>query len=149
MKMRLVVPILAAALFLTGCGSSDQASTTSEQGVAEATATGSPGKQITAAQVEVGDFASGVEMLRSLVKDLKQQSEAGLIADAQTTFSQMLGVWAAIEADIREEKPDVHQVAGSMMAELQQLLQSNEPDVQAVVQLDYQLYQELRKLAGL
>lgn len=88
-----------------------------------------------------------IEKIRSLVKDLKQHAEnddSALMKDASVSIMKD---WEAMKADVSASVPDMAEFLDEKMAKLNELIQGDTIDAQAMLQIDYELYQAFRQLA--
>lgn len=150
MKQLVILLVITAATVIAGCG----AKTAAPQATAEvAQPAGEAAQQETAGaaeqhiiEVEVASYGEGVEMFRTLVKDLKKQVEAEEKEAAAETAGKLAGVWKAIEAEAKGVDATAHETITATLDRIAGHIHGGSWDRQTLIDLDYQLYQESRKL---
>ncbi|MBW5447968.1 hypothetical protein GE107_18085 [Cohnella sp. CFH 77786] len=91
--------------------------------------------------------AEAVAGLKSLAKDLKQKAEDQDAAQVQSIAGEMAKNWDSVKPDVQTLAPDMVSFLGEKMAKLAELTGSDKIDMDALLQLDYQLYQGFRQLS--
>lgn len=88
-----------------------------------------------------------IEKIRSFVKDLKQHAENDDSALMKDVSVSIMKDWEAMKADVSSSVPDMAEFLNEKMAKLNELIQGDTIDAQAMLQIDYELYQAFRQLA--
>ncbi len=88
-----------------------------------------------------------IEKIRSLVKDLKQHAENDDSALMKEVSVSITKDWKAMKSDVSSSIPDMAEFLDEKIAKLNELIQSDTIDAQAMLQIDYELYQAFRQLA--
>lgn len=88
-----------------------------------------------------------VAEMRSLAKDLKQQAEDKDTAQIKTSAGQMAEGWDSVKSDIQALAPEMYTFLDDKLTKLAELASSEEIDMEAILQLDYQIYQGFRQLS--
>ncbi|WP_199624587.1 hypothetical protein [Paenibacillus alkalitolerans] len=151
MKLISLCLCIVLTIIMAGCGAGEPQSVAAAQSdsqnadTQQAEDNGAPAAPI---EVEVAGVEEGVELLRTFVKDFKKQLESDDREKASETSLKMAAVWNAIQADISGTNPEVHNAVADRLSQLTEKVQEKNWDVQAMIELDYELYQELRKISG-
>ncbi|MFC5470621.1 hypothetical protein ACFPPD_18160 [Cohnella suwonensis] len=88
-----------------------------------------------------------VDQLRALVKDLKQHAEdkdSALMKEVSASISQS---WNVMKPDVEASVPDMVPFIDEKIAKLDELQKAESIDQEAMLQLDYEMYQAFRQLA--
>ncbi|MFC5703303.1 hypothetical protein ACFPVX_18610 [Cohnella faecalis] len=96
---------------------------------------------------EAERLKKSIEQIRSLVKDLKQQTESNDAAKIKDVSSQIAQAWEAMKADVDASYPDMTDFVQEKIGKLNELQAAETIDSKAMLQLDYELYQAFRQLA--
>jgi DNA polymerase III gamma/tau subunit len=96
---------------------------------------------------EVERLKKAIEDIRGLVKDLKQHAENDDAEKMKEVSSQIVQDWDAMKADVDASYPDMTDFLQEKIVKLNELLTAETIDSQAMLQLDYELYQAFRQLA--
>lgn len=88
-----------------------------------------------------------VKEIRSLAKDLKQQAEGGDTAEVKAIAGQIIQAWDAVKSDIKASAADMYPFLDEKITKLAEQTNAEEIDLEAVIQIDYQIYQGFRQLA--
>ncbi|QYR19449.1 hypothetical protein KZ483_16140 [Paenibacillus sp. sptzw28] len=88
-----------------------------------------------------------VKNIRTLAKDLKQKAEAGDAEGVKMTAAQTLQSWDNVKNDIKSAAADMYSFLDEKMTKLAEQIKAEEIDMEAVIQIDYQIYQGFRQLA--
>ncbi|MGM0884105.1 MAG: hypothetical protein ACQEXQ_24095 [Bacillota bacterium] len=93
------------------------------------------------------EMETAVKEIRSLAKDLKQKAENGETEEVKAIAGQIIKAWDALKSDIKSDVPDMYTFLGEKITVLAEQTNAAEIDMEAVIQIDYQLYQGFRQLA--
>jgi len=96
---------------------------------------------------EVERLKKSIEEIRGLVKDLKQHAENDDAEKMKEVSSQIVQDWDAMKADVDASFPDMTDFLQEKIVKLNELQSAETIDSQAMLQLDYELYQSFRQLA--
>jgi hypothetical protein len=100
-----------------------------------------------AADTSKAAMEESVKKIRTLAKDLKQKAEAGDADGVKTTAAQTLQSWNSVKNDIKSAAADMYPFLDERMTKLAEQIKAEELDMEAVIQIDYQIYQGFRQLA--
>jgi hypothetical protein len=147
---------LLVVLAMAGCNPGEQQAAASAENAAEGkggeetsdNGKSAPSELAAEIKVEVANIQEGIAMFRSLVKDFKRQIESNEEAPALQTSLKITAVWNAIKEEVKGTHPEVHVTIDEHVGLLAAKVQEKPLDTSALVDLDYQLYQELRKLSA-
>lgn len=92
-------------------------------------------------------MVKAVKEIRSLAKDLKQKAEDGDAEAVKAISGQIIQAWDALKSDIKSDVPDMYTFLDEKIKVLAEQTNAAEIDMEAVIQIDYQLYQGFRQLA--
>lgn len=95
----------------------------------------------------IAEMEKAVKEIRSLAKDLKQKAEDGDTEAVKAISGQIIQAWDALKSDIKSNVPDMYTFLDEKIAVLAEQTNVEEIDMEAVIQIDYQLYQGFRQLA--
>ncbi|RCW42256.1 hypothetical protein [Paenibacillus prosopidis] len=93
------------------------------------------------------EMETAVKEIRSLAKDLKQAAENGNTEEIKAIAGQIIQAWDALKSDIKSDVPDMYTFLDEKITVLAEQTNASEIDMEAVIQIDYQLYQGFRQLA--
>jgi hypothetical protein len=93
------------------------------------------------------EMEKAVKEIRSLAKDLKQKAENGDTEEVKAISSQIIQAWDALKSDVKSDVPDMYTFLDEKITMLAEQTKAEEIDMEAVIQIDYQLYQGFRQLA--
>lgn len=93
------------------------------------------------------EMEKAVKEIRSLAKDLKQKAEGGETEQVKAIAGQIIQAWDDVKSDIKAGVPDMYPFLDEKITKLAELTNAEEIDMEAVLQIDYQLYQGFRQLA--
>ncbi|QMV42373.1 hypothetical protein [Cohnella cholangitidis] len=96
---------------------------------------------------EAERLKKSIEGIRGLVKDLKQHAENEDAEKMKEVSSQIVQDWEAMKADVDASFPDMTDFLQEKIVKLNELQAAETIDSQAMLQLDYELYQSFRQLA--
>ncbi|CAM4006887.1 hypothetical protein L1N85_09535 [Paenibacillus alkaliterrae] len=88
-----------------------------------------------------------VKEIRSLAKDLKQKAENGDTEEVKAIAGQIIQAWDAVKSDIKAGVADMYTFLDEKITNLAEQTKAEEIDMEAVIQIDYQIYQGFRQLA--
>lgn len=90
---------------------------------------------------------TAVDGIRDLVKDLKQHAENGDTAKIVDTSAAIRKAWDGMKADVKASFPDMTDFLQQKIDKLAELEKAETIDAEAILQLDYEMYQAFRQLA--
>lgn len=93
------------------------------------------------------EMEKAVKEIRSLAKDLKQKAENGNTEEVKAIAGQIIQAWDAVKSDIKAGVADMYTFLDEKITLLAEQTKAEEIDMEAVIQIDYQLYQGFRQLA--
>ncbi|WP_373232682.1 hypothetical protein [Cohnella sp.] len=103
--------------------------------------------QAVATGQEAERLKKSIEQIRSLVKDLKQHAEDNDAAKMKDISSQIAQDWEAMKSDVDASFPDMVDFLEEKIVKLNELQAGDTINPDAMLQLDYELYQAFRQLA--
>lgn len=93
------------------------------------------------------EIEKAVKEIRSLAKDLKQKAEDGDTQEVKVFAGQINKAWDAVKPDIKASVADMYTFLDEKITLLAEQTDAEEIDLEAVIQIDYQIYQGFRQLA--
>jgi hypothetical protein len=96
---------------------------------------------------EAGALKKPVEQIRSLVKELKQHAENEDAEKIKDISAQIVQGWADMKGDVNASYPEMTEFLQEKIDSLNELHSAESLDSEALLQLDYELYQAFRQLA--
>lgn len=103
--------------------------------------------QAVATGQEAERLKKSIEQIRELVKNLKQHAEDNDAAKMKDISSQIVLDWESMKADVDASYPDMVDFLEEKIVKLNELQAGETIDPDAMLQLDYELYQAFRQLA--
>ncbi|MDG0809776.1 hypothetical protein [Cohnella rhizosphaerae] len=96
---------------------------------------------------QIAKLKSEIETIRSLVKELKQQTENGDAEKIKACADQIAQAWETMKDKVNAAYPDMTDFLQKKIDSLNALQTSDPFDSEAMLQLDYELYQAFRQLS--
>ncbi len=93
------------------------------------------------------EVETAITEIRTLAIELKQQAKAEEAAQIKTTAGQMISGWDNVKSDIKTMVPEMYTFLDEKLTLLAEQTSSEEIDMEAIIQLDYQIYQGFRQLS--
>lgn len=103
--------------------------------------------QSAAKSEQAKQLKQAIEKIRAQVKDLKQHADSNDSALMKDTAALITESWTAMKADVKSSAPSMVDFLDEKITTLNTLKDADPIDQEAVLQVDYELYQSLRQLA--
>ena len=105
-----------------------------------------PTDQTTADSSSSSAIKESIAGIRTLVKELKQHAEQEEEEQMITTAATIIQEWQSTKPAVTTAYPDMTTFVQEKVTTLKDLIASDSIDMEAILQLDYELYQALRQL---
>ncbi|CAK4847129.1 unnamed protein product [Aphanomyces euteiches] len=96
---------------------------------------------------EAIELKKSIEQIRALIKELKQHAETEDTTNMKNVSLQIVKNWEEIKKDVAVSYPDMVEFLQDKIVKLNELQAVETIDSQALLPLDYELYQAFRQLA--